>query len=729
MIAAVTTRLPRLSIHDPGLVSLRSALRAALVMPAVFALANVVIGDPQLATFAAFGSFAMLVLVELGGPLHSRAVAYAALAAVGALDVVVGTACSQNAWLAAVAMAAVGFAILLSGAISGYFAAAGTSALLTFILAVTIPAPFSAVGARLEGWALAAGAGICAQLLLWPTRRQASLRDDAARVCVALAELADAALAREREATATLTAAAGEAMGALRSRFLAAPRRPTGPTAREAALSSLVDELDWLLATLAPPVESPALSVCETENAAAVAAVVATLRAAAATLRGGDAEPDLAQLDETRRAVVQALAQRIPQLPAVPDDEALAAALEPAFRIRVLSYGARTVARQALAASGRTAAGEPGDEPAHLRSALQTTERIAAEQASARSVWFRNSIRGAVGLAVAVYIAQRSGLQHGFWVVLGMLSVLRSNALGTGWSVVSAIAGTSAGIVVGAGLVLAIGTHHAVLWIVLPLAVLLGAYAPRAISFAAGQAAFTVVLFVLYNLIQPSGWRVGLVRIEDVAIGFAISLGVGLLFWPRGAAKLLRENLAFAYARSADYVVAAESELIAGVGDTAAAAQAADLADHRLDDAFRQYLTERSPEIAGRETVATLVAGAGRVRRAAQSLSALARAGEGDSLARCGANLDAEVHALRSWYVTLGDSLVHSTAVPPPHVRDTDGRRRLLECVREALTAGDATRRRAALSLLWASQHLDTLWQLEQHLGRAGRAYGPRAGD
>src|SRR5207249_159034 len=116
----------------------------------------------------------------------------------------------------------------------------------------------------------------------------------------------------------------------------------------------------------------------------------------------------------------------------------------------------------------------------------------------------------------------------------------------------------------GAALVIAIGTHDAVLWAVLPVAVLLAAYAPRAISFAAGQAGFTVVLFVLFNLIQPSGWKVGLVRIEDVAIGFAISLGVGLLFWPRGAATLLRENLAFAYGRSADYLVATVRLIIDG---------------------------------------------------------------------------------------------------------------------------------------------------------------------
>src|SRR5205823_9837562 len=206
----------------------------------------------------------------------------------------------------------------------------------------------------------------------------------------------------------------------------------------------------------------------------------------------------------------------------------------------------------------------PQAGPRPARAALEATEQLAREHASVRSVWFQNSARAAAGLAVAVLIAKRTDLQHGFWVVLGTLSVLRSNALGTGWSILSALVGTAVGIVLGAVLVIAIGTHEAVLWVVLPVAVLVAAYAPRAISFAAGQAAFTVVLFVLFNIIQPVGWRVGVVRIEDIAIGFAISLGVGLLFWPRGAAALLRADLAAAYARSVDYTVATTRQLIDG---------------------------------------------------------------------------------------------------------------------------------------------------------------------
>ncbi len=695
-------------------------------MPTVFAIADKVIADPQIATFAAFGSFAMLVLVEFAGSLRSRFVAYVFLACAGAVNIALGTLCSQNAWLAAGAMALIGFAILFSGVINGYFAAAATSALLPFILAATVPAPVSVLPARLEGWALAAGVAICAHMLLWPQRPQSSLRSDAARACVALAELADAELARVQQAVADRTRAAGEAVSALRRRFLATPHGPTGPTSPQAALGALVDELEWLLSLLAPPERMPGLDVCPEENAEAVAAVVAALRAAGASLKGEDAQPDLERLHQTRQAVALALVRRLPELPAVPDDEALVSALEPAFRIRALSYAARQVAAYALAASGE-AAPETDDEHAvvrSVRSALQATEQLTVD-ASARSVWFRNGIRGAAGLAVAVFIAQRSGVQHGFWVVLGTLSVLRSNALSTGWSILSALGGTAVGIVLGAALVLGIGTHEAVLWAVLPLAVLLGSYAPRAISFAAGQAGFTVVLFVLFNLIQPTGWRVGLVRIEDVAIGFAVSLGVGLLFWPRGAAGLLRENLAFAYQRNADYVVAAERRLVEGADPaaSAAAAQAADVAAHRLDDAYRQYLAERSPQALNRERIATLIAGAARLRRSAQSLSSLAQMADGDMrLERCGVNLDAEVQALRSWYVTLGDALVRSTTVPPPHLRDAIGRRRLLECVREAVTADDKAMLGPALGLLWASQHLDTLWQLEAHLGRHAAA-------
>ena len=85
------------------------------------------------------------------------------------------------------------------------------------------------------------------------------------------------------------------------------------------------------------------------------------------------------------------------------------------------------------------------------------------------------------------------------------------------------------------------------------------------------------------------------------------------------------------------------------------------------------------------EDVAALVGGAARVRRAAQSLAALGRMTDCNTrVEQCAANLDRELHALQSWYVSLGSALVKRRQVPPPHIRDTEGRSRLLACVRDA---------------------------------------------
>jgi hypothetical protein len=65
---------------------------------------------------------------------------------------------------------------------------------------------------------------------------------------------------------------------------------------------------------------------------------------------------------------------------------------------------------------------------------------------------------------------------------------------------------------------------------------------------------------------------------------------------------------------------------------------------------------------------------------------------------------------------------VNDRAIPPPHIRDADGRSRLLACVRDAARSRDTATVHAALVLLWASQHLDNLWRLEGHLGERSRA-------
>ena len=185
--------------------------------------------------------------------------------------------------------------------------------------------------------------------------------------------------------------------------------------------------------------------------------------------------------------------------------------------------------------------------PGQVVRPLTAAQRIAAGAISRRSVWFQNSVRGALGLAFAVLLAEVTEVGHGFWVVLATMSVLRSSALNTGSTALRAVGGTIAGFLIGAALMFVVGTNPVALWVLLPFVVLVAAFVPAAISFAAGQAAFTVMVLVLFNIIDPVGWTVGLVRIEDMLLGALAGLVIGMLLWPRGASAQIRDALAESY--------------------------------------------------------------------------------------------------------------------------------------------------------------------------------------
>jgi len=189
-------------------------------MPAMFALGDKVIGNAQVAIFAAFGSFAMLLLVDFGGPMAERLQAQAALAVTGGVFVCIATLVSQTVWLAAVAMAVVGFGVIFAGVVSSVLAGAATALLVAFILPVSLAAPASALPARLAGWGMAAGAALVATALLWPAPARDRLRGAAAATCRALASTVRFGMSRGDPRTPALPALAGDA-----ARAAAASRR------------------------------------------------------------------------------------------------------------------------------------------------------------------------------------------------------------------------------------------------------------------------------------------------------------------------------------------------------------------------------------------------------------------------------------------------------------------------------------------------------------------------
>lgn len=778
-----------LTTHDRGLLALRRAGRAAIAMPVLFAFCAKVLHNGDIATYAAFGSFAMLMLVDFGGSIRDRLRSLLTLAVASAVLVTLGTLSSREEWLAAVAMTVVGFGALFVGVVSSVLAGATTALLLSFILPVSLASRPGVIPDRLAGWGIATAAALLAISLLWPAPASDPLRGRAAAACRAIAtrlQLAvslhksgvDVASAPEYRAAVTASEAA---MADLNRVFLATPNRPTGLSTSARAVVRLVDELSWLGAILA---QSRSLN-CAMPNPAACkvkSAAAAVLEQGADLLDSPRASLDGLHnaLTTLREALTKLERDAIGQLPmqstvfegatfgsvtasdAPSDDVApptpaelrraesimldehvseVIDALDPSFRAQEISFVTSLIGRNidlAARAEQRTWIERLlGRQPEGLPGTLTAAQERASAHVERHSVWLHNSVRGAVGLGLAVLVANLTGVQHSFWVVLGTLSVLRSNALNTGLNAFRAVLGTTAGFVIGALLLIPIGHSTGLLWFLLPPAIVLAGIAPAAISFAAGQAGFTLVLVILFNIIQPTGWRVGLLRVEDIAIGAGVSLAVGVLFWPRGAAAALSKALSEAYADSARYLAAAveygmlrfdiaavETAENAPPVDTASLiptqqAIRAAAAARRMDDTFREYLVERGAKTVPLAEITRLVSGVTGLRLAADAVLDLWQRDD-DPIAgdRAAARMELlrSVEHIRNWYDDLAGSLDGARTIPPTLDRDPEADNRLVRAVQHDLRDEDGKATATAVRMIWTGDHLDAVRRLQPGL-------------
>jgi hypothetical protein len=732
-------------------------------MPSLFALGDKVISNPSMSYFLAFGSFAMLLMVDFTGTLLDRIRAQALLGLSCAMLICLGTLVCESTVLSVVGMFIVGFAVLFSGVVSSVIASATTPLLLSFILPVTVPGPVSQIPDRVAGWGLAAVVSVFAITVLWPAavaypvegRAVEAFRALAARIRAEVAWILGDGSPESTSAYEQVRAQADARVASLDKLFLATPYRPTGLSTKARAEIRLVDELRWLggvvlrSGTLGRPAPA-AHAVCGVKLAAAEVLENAADALAAdgsaqglGTAGGWFATGALGAARKRLQASLRELEAHTTSVPVGPPDliqkditlaSTVVSALDPSFRAQELAYVTDQIAANvefAVAASRRTWIERLlGRQPAGFTGAFASVRERALTHAEPSSSWLHNSLRGGSGLALAVLVADLTSVQHGFWVVFGALAVLRSNALSTGQNVLRGLLGTTVGFVVGGALVALIGTNTTLLWIILPIAVLFGGLAPSAISFAAGQAAFTLTLLVLFNLLVPEGWKLGLIRVEDVAIGGAVSLAVGLLFWPRGAGADLGRALGRAYVDSSSYLADAVAFGVAccdasgpPAGPPRTQAIKAAASARRLDDTFRGYLAERGAKRVPLADVTTLVTGVVGVRLAADAVLDLWD-GEGDAgaapddLRRAGARRELlnGAGSLTAWYDRFAASLAGAADVPEAMAGDADADARLVEAVASDLRDGNGHATATGVRVIWTGDHLDAVRRLQESL-------------
>ena len=587
-----------LTIHDPGRIGLRRGIRAAIALPAALAITLYVVDDPAGAVFAALGTAALLITADYAGTWQRRLRAYAVTGVIGTPIILIGWAAAQTLVSAVLVTLIVAFIIAFVSLLRGTFAVGAPAVMLTFVVTVSLGGRAESIPGYLEAWWIAVAVSTVAALTIVPRDVRAPIREALADTLTRGAIAVRAAWLGEPDVstiTTSLTVLSASVVR-LNSAYDGNPFRPSGATTRDRSLTLLVNHVNsasLLLSGTVDP-ERSANAAPRLDGAQDVATELAdSLDCLSRACLDPTVIPTAAALDEARgrhRIAVEAWVLASRQAGA--DSRTIAEGVRNDHLLRMAA-----LMGEQMIELGRELNGAPPEELEHEPPIpRQPWSTIAVAHLNLGSPWLRTALRTAIGLALAVLVVKLTDLSHGFWVLLGVLTVLRYDGQGTRHLVIPAIIGTVSGVLIATALILGVGTHSAVLWMLLPVAVFLAAWAPLAVSFPVGQAAFTGFILIAFGIIAwPPNLTTGLVRIEDIGIGIAVALVVGLLMWPRGALGALHGEIAAGLHASTAYLalaLRAMSEVV-DPRDIARARLEARAASQRASDTYDMAIMQR----------------------------------------------------------------------------------------------------------------------------------------
>lgn len=556
-------------IHDPGRVVLRRAIRAAIIVPLAFAFTNYVLHLGAGAMYATFATFVLLVFADFGGALPRRATAYAGASVAGLIAIAVGTVIAEQPVAATIGTFVITFSLFFVGVLRGYFAASTISVLLPFAIAVTSgPGHLDGLVVNEIGWAIGSVVATAAAIFMWPVHVKRGLKKRIATVLTATANLVRATWLADADPTPVdpdirrreLTQAHAE----LREGFAGQLARPGTGTPRERAMIQLLDQLSRLRTWL---MWQPHIGVSASQpDVALLTVAVECLEGCAATLGRGVPPPDPRLLDAARAEQQLAIQERAKEAIRTGRTGHVLEHLKASFQPRVTAWITEMVCMDTARTTGHVF-DQPCELVTHQPFSIvgKRATQMFRDHFSYASPWFRNSIRSAAAVTLATVVVIFTGVDHGFWVVLGTVAALRFDAMGTGRSALQAILGTGGGFVVSVLLMFIFGpSNHIVYWILMPLLAFFAAYAPGAISLAAGQAGFTVFVIIFFSLAFGGGVQIGELRVMDVGIGLTVSLLMSALLWPRGVSAQVLTTVNAAVHSATEYLVAAYDRLLEG---------------------------------------------------------------------------------------------------------------------------------------------------------------------
>lgn len=509
-------------------------------------------GHPLSGFLAAFAVLTILLMGDFSGPRLERFASALWVTAFGSLTLALGALLADRVWWQVAAAMALGVLVTLLAVMRGFLSKSTVPLLLPFFIAATEP---TGSGPQMFfGWWFGGVVAALASVLMWPffPRRVISeaVADAMQAEADAVASFWKVGPTPPGEARANIDAT----MTRVHDLFLGRLARPGSAYRRERSLMRLVEETRRMRLTLRLayrrlpyPQSHPDAELAAT-TAAALASSADLLRSQTSDL--GPFESVQRARKQHRAAVTSELNQLLDAGQAEPAQRLGAASFQP----RVVSLNALALTRDVAAAHMRGPLPQPkfrGEELPVVVQASKPLTQIRAEL-SWRAPWMRNALRLGLGLALALLVVNELGLQRGYWVVLGTLSVLRLDLGSTRRAAGEVIVGQLAGFALAVALVVVSGDRPVLAWAFLPLLAGIQGYLAGNGPVWLQQASFTALVVQLVSISAPTA-RVPLVRLEDVLIGIAVAVTVSLLIYPRGLVPQVEDAMRLAVRASARY--------------------------------------------------------------------------------------------------------------------------------------------------------------------------------
>ncbi|MFI0960459.1 FUSC family protein [Streptomyces sp. NPDC021080] len=554
---------------SPGRVrAVRQSARVTVASAAGFYSALYALDQPVVAVYALFAPIALGILSPIPGGGRDRARTVLCALPVAVALTALGTALAVTTASAVAGMLVIGFTILFASAYGPAAASAVPGLLLFYVLACFPPYAPDTLPQRLGGLLAGVALLVLCELLLLPAPPVQPYR---VRITAALDLAAASALAfaqghRHSPERARRLHEAGLAL-----RLSQAPpaSRPTGAGRRDRGLAQAGAATRRVLGQLARMSERPdSATAADPLSEALLRGVAAGCTATAGALRGARAVPGPEALEEMVADFV-AVRGRPSGTGLDTDAKASQRLLECRSDLLVTAVSALTVqAAVAVAVGGRRdAAGLP---PEQFWYAGPSAPRLLVLRLTGnltlRSVLFQNAVRTALGLGAARLVAGVLGLEHGFWVLLAVLTLGRTTA-GATWSTVrSAAVGTLVGALAAGALIFeAGGTVEVYAAVLVPAMFVAFSVGPIA-GPAWAQGLFTLVVAAAFSQLAPANWRLAETRLLDVLAGCTIGLICGVLAWPAGAHAEVRRGVADVLRAAAPLVQVTVSAVVRASG-------------------------------------------------------------------------------------------------------------------------------------------------------------------